>query len=207
MCSFQNIDACQYIEDRSLLFKLSNDAGFASEINNLLNAFAYAVATSRHLLIDGKEWNYGEFDTYFDVDKGHFSPLLPNSFHCKSRKFVYLKQNTIFEHHLRTGRDLKGRFYPLNTVFINLKKMLDRQNLTPLGTIEMKRYVAHYLWATISKSTELAMKNFIKDASLPANITFAVHVRQGDKIVEAHTSPLLAYIHVIEKLASIYNGK
>jgi hypothetical protein len=207
ICSFQDIDACQHIVNRSLLFELSHEAGFASEINNLLNAFAYSVATRRRLFIDGKGWNYGQFETYFDVNKGHFSPLLPHSFYCQSRKFVYLKETTVSESHLRTSRDVGGYFHALNNVLINFEKMRDKQNLTRLGTIEIKRYVAQYLWATISRRTEGTMKKLMKDASLPNNITFAIHVRQGDKVKEAHSLPLLAYIHGIEKLASIYNGE
>ncbi len=207
ICSFQYIDACQYITDRSLLFELDYETGFASEINNLLNAFAYSVATRRRLLIDGKRWNYGEFETYFDMEKGHFSPLLPSSSYCKSRKFLYLTETTVFEPNIRTSRDLRGAFDSLNTVFINFEKLRDKQNLTRLGTIEIKRHVARYLWSTITKRTERAIKKFMKDACLPHNITFAIHVRQGDKIIETQILPLLAYIHGIEKLASIYNGE
>src|SRR5690349_12426339 len=127
--------------DRSLLSELSNDTGFASEINNLLNAFIYTVATHRHLFIDAKEWNYDEFDTYFDMDIGQFASLLPNSSISKLRKFVYSKESTVFEHRLRTSRDLTGSVTLLNTV----EQVRNKQNLTRLGTIEIKRHVPHYL--------------------------------------------------------------
>ena len=206
-CSFENINACQYIEDRSLLFQFSFSAGFASEMNNLFNAFVYAVATNRRLLIDGKEWNYGQFDDYFHLDKGHFSPVLPSSSYCKSRQFVYLKESTVWEAHLRTSRDPRGTFDPLNAVFLNLEKAREKENLTRLGTVEVKRHVAHYFWKTISSRTKQMIKQLKKNASLPREITFAIHIRQGDKIREARPVRLPSYIDAIDKLVSIHNGE
>ena len=208
-CSFENIDECQSISNRSILFQLSYRSGFASEMNNLLNAFDYAIATRRRFLIDKTTWNYGDFENYFDMNISSFTPVLANTSFCRSRRFVYLQEATAHEPHVYIARDSEGTFNALTAEVKRLEHQREKQNLTSLKlqTIEIKRYVAHYLWKMINNTTKIMMKQLMKAANLPKNITFALHIRQGDKIREAPTIPLSTYISAIEKIAFANHSK
>lgn len=205
MCSFSNIKACQQIDDSSLLFQFSNESGFASEINNLLTAFTYSVATRRRFVLDGLDWNYYPFETYFDVLKGSFSPWLPYSSYCFSRTFFYLSKELSDRHtdiqHLRTTRDLTGAFVDLNYAVRQLDNVRKMTNKTMLQSIELKRPVAQYLWRTISEETRTKMQYIMKNASLTTNFSFAIHIRKGDKLTthEGNEIPLAMYIDGLQR--------
>ena len=200
-CSFNNIDACQQISNRSLLFRLDSTAGFTSEFNNLIRAFIYAIHTRRRFLIDDQLWNYGSFSTYFNISQGRFSPWLPSSTYCSQRKFVhfidYQINQTSIPEHLTIHRDINGGFGELNLKM----KSFEQENYNQL--LQIKRLVLKYVWRTMTKET----RDFIEKINMK-NITFAIHVRRGDKVKqEATVIPLDYYCQGIEYFISKYQEK
>jgi hypothetical protein len=204
-CSLENIDACQHINNRTLLFRLHWRAGFTSELNNLLRAFIYAIKTRRRFLVDDKFWNYGSFSSFFNISKGHFSPCLPSFSTCIHRKSVdfinYKPDNKSLPEHLAIGRDTRFGFEPLNF----LMKPFEKNN----QTLFIKRIVADYLWKTLNNETRNFIDQYLNKIQVNT-ITYGVHIRRGDKLVmEAKQISMEKYINGIEYLMNKHseNGK
>lgn len=197
-CSLVNIDTCQQIADRSLLFRLHNTAGFTSEFNNLIRAFIFAIETRRRFLVDDQLWNYGSFSSFFNISQGHFSPWLPSSSYCLQRKFVHFIEydgnQTSAPEHLAVSRGIGGGYEELNL------KMKSLENHTRI--LQMKRTVAQYFWNTMNRQTRDFIIDEIKKVNLK-NLTFGLHIRRGDKLLsEAQFIRLENYINGVEYFLS-----
>ena len=195
-CSLTNIDACQRISSQTLLFQMRNTAGFASEINNLLRVFLYAIQTRRKFLIDDQNWNYGPFNSLFNTSQGHFSPWLPSSPDCHRRTFVHfihhLRDNGSIPAHLFLGRDSDGGFTTLNT-------MVKAYESNP-RILQRKRRVARYLWNTMNYQTRSFLQKSLDEIQIQA-IHYAVHIRRGDKLrEEAKYIDIERYLESVEYL-------
>jgi hypothetical protein len=204
-CSLENIDACQHINNRTLLFRLHWRAGFTSELNNLLRAFIYAIKTRRRFLVDDKFWNYGSFSSFFNISKGHFSPCLPSFSTCIHRKSVdfinYKPDNKSLPEHLAISRDMDLSFSSLNAMM----KSFGKNN----QTLFMKRMVADYLWKTLNNETRNFIDQYLNKIQVN-NIKYGVHIRRGDKLVmEAKNISMEKYINGIEYFMNKHseNGK
>ena len=180
-CSFDDISACQ-TSNRTFLFIVWGGAGFCSELNQILLAFAYSVSTKRRFLIDSRSWNYGQFADYFH---------LPSSTNSSRLNFTFLvrnnHQNQLIDHlkTTRVGTQIRQFWYATQHV----------------QTIAIKRRVAHYLWRSLTEET----LNFIA-AHRIGNLSnyIGIHVRKGDKLQgEARTIPLKRYITTIERLLTV----
>lgn len=181
-CSFDHIDVCQAGgpgTNGTFLYIIWGEAGFGSELNQLLLAFAYSVASKRQFLIDSRLWNYGNLSDYFR--------LAPIGFTSSTNYTFLVEDNRENERiqHLRTTRTgiQVSRFWRATGHVQN---------------IESKRRVAHYFWATMSNETQ----SFVQQCR-PGNLSnyIGVHVRRGDKLVnEAGSIPLVNYINRIEKI-------
>jgi hypothetical protein len=204
-CSLENIDACQHINNQTLLFRLHWSAGFTSELNNLLRAFIYAIKTHRRFLIDDKFWNYGSFSSFFNISKGFFSPWLPSSSYCLQRKFMefinYKPDNKSLPEHLAIDRDTHVGFASLNSMMTSFEE--NNQ------TLFMKRIVADYLWKTLNNETRNFIDQYLN--KIQANtIRYGVHIRRGDKLeIEAKEISIEKYINGIEYFMKKHseNGK
>ncbi|CAF3404484.1 unnamed protein product [Rotaria sp. Silwood2] len=177
---------CQTREtiNRTFLYIIWGGAGFGSELNQLLLAFAYSVASKRHFLIDSREWNYGNFNDYFNLQTN-----LPYSLSNYTFITEISRKNDQIEHlkTTRTGSQV-GTFW---------------QATRHLQSIEIKRRVAHYLWQHMTEETSLFIQNHII-----SNISnyIGVHIRRGDKLAkEARLIPLQNYIKIIEQRKLIKN--
>jgi hypothetical protein len=186
VCSFDHISICQarVSLNRTFLYIIWGQAGFGSELNQLLLAFAYSVASRRHFLIDSQQWNYGNFTNYFRLQTNisysntNYTFLVETN--LKNDQIDHLKTT-------RTGSQVK-------------KFWLATQHLQ---TIEAKRRVAHYLWQTMTEETLL----FIQQYGI-SNISnyIGIHVRRGDKIkTESREIPLHNYINLIDQKILIKN--
>ncbi|CAF3265322.1 unnamed protein product [Rotaria socialis] len=180
-CSFDNIVACQSskIRHRTFLYIIWGGAGFGSEINQLLLAFAYSISTKRHFLIDSQQWNYGNFNHYFNISS--------TNYYFQSNRQFLVENNTLNNEidHLKTTRiGTQVRKFWLAT----------RQ----VQSFEVKRKVAQFLWKSISKET----LNFIENCQIK-NFTnyIGIHIRKGDKLKsEAPSVSLEQHIKSIENI-------
>ena len=202
-CSFKNIDACQLIHNQTLLFRLHWTAGFASEYNNLIRAFVYAINTRRKFLIDDQYWNYGSFASFFNISQGHFSPWLPSSSYCSKRQFVhfiqYKSNNTHIPEHFTIARDTNGGFSTLNLIM----EPFEQNNQTP----QIKRMAAQYLWNTINHETRHFIDYYLNELQLNT-ISYAIHIRRGDKLVkEANQVSIEKYIEGVEYFMEKHQDK
>ena len=181
-CSFEHIDVCQAGgpgTNGTFLYIIWGRAGFGSELNQLLLAFAYSVASKRQFLIDSRLWNYGNLSDYFRLAPIGFESSMNYTFLVENNR-----QNDRIQHlqTTRTGAQA-SRFWRATGHVQN---------------IESKRPAAHYFWATMSDETQ----SFVEQCRL-GNLSnyIGVHVRRGDKLVsEARAVPLLNYINRIEKI-------
>ncbi|CAF1401287.1 unnamed protein product [Rotaria magnacalcarata] len=180
-CSFDNIVGCQMskIRHRTFLYIIWGGAGFGSEINQLLLAFAYSISTKRHFLIDSRQWNYGNFNHYFNISS--------TNYYFQSNRQFLVENNALNNEidHLKTTRiGTQVRKFWLAT----------RQ----VQSFEMKRQVAQFLWKSISKET----LNFIENCQIK-NFTnyIGIHIRKGDKLKsEAPSISLEKHIKSIENI-------
>ncbi|CAF1538317.1 unnamed protein product [Rotaria sp. Silwood1] len=177
---------CQTRENinRTFLYIIWGGAGFCSELNQLLLAFAYSVASKRHFLIDSRQWNYGNFNDYFNFEANIFYSLSHYTFlseiNLKNDQIEHLKTT-------RTGSQVK-------TFWVATRHV---------QSIEIKRRVAHYLWQRMTKETKL----FIQKYRI-SNISnyIGIHIRRGDKLVkEARVISLQKYIEIIERRILVKN--
>ncbi|UJR11159.1 hypothetical protein I4U23_015340 [Adineta vaga] len=168
--------------NRTFLYIKWGHGGFCSELNQLLLAFAYSVSTQRHFLIDSYAWNYGNFSDYF------YLPSTNDYFQINRTHLVQSNEQNELVNHLKTT----GVGMQLNLFWI---ASLEVQS------IEKLRYVAHYLWKSISKETS----EFIHRYKLNILSDYiGIHVRRGDKLIEeAREIPLSRYITSIESV--LYN--
>jgi hypothetical protein len=178
-CSFDDISACQLssITNRTFLYITWDGAGFGSELNQLLLAFAYSVATKRQFLINDRRWNYGHFIDYFNS---------PSSSNYSKFNYTFITENNRENDqmdHLKTTR-----FGAQLHQFWNATRQV--QSMT------IKRQVAHYLWKSMSKETfKFIQKYRIRNLSN----YIGIHIRKGDKLRrEAREIPLEKYITTIE---------
>lgn len=179
-CSFDEIFVCQdpTRTNRTLLYISWSSAGFGSELNQILLAFAYSVRTNRRFLIDSQAWNYGRFSDYFNFPSlENHSPL----------NYTFITENHADNDrvdHLKTTR-----FGPQLVTF-------SRATLS-VHNLEMKRHVAHFLWKSISSET----LTFIRTHRLQSLSNYiGIHVRRGDKHKESPAVPLEKYIDEIEEI-------
>ncbi|CAM2728788.1 unnamed protein product [Rotaria socialis] len=180
-CSFDNIVACQSskIRHRTFLYIIWGGAGFGSEINQLLLAFAYSISTKRHFLIDSQQWNYGNFNHYFNISS--------TNYYFQSNRQFLVENNTLNNEidHLKTTRiGTQVRKFWLAT----------RQ----VQSFEVKRKVAQFLWKSISKET----LNFIENCQIKTFTNYiGIHIRKGDKLKsEAPSVSLEQHIKSIENI-------
>lgn len=189
-CSFEQIDACQRIDNRSLLYIIQSELGFVSELNNLLNAFAYSIFTQRRFLVDGEQWNYGAFHLYFDIEATGLSPLVSMEI-CLNRTFVSLaKDHSLNERvdHLMVSRQGTASFRTLNALGRTFREVHRNDYLS----VERKRQVGQYLWQHLSTRARQAIqshKEQLVQFNLSSNSFDAMHIRRGDKL--RHESPRL----------------
>jgi hypothetical protein len=190
-CSLANIDACQHIVDRTVIFQLADSAGFASEINNLIRTFLYAIRTRRKFIIDDRKWNYGSFTSLFNISheydtSWHLSMLRQ----CQIRTLSKHDRNQ--SNHVTITRDRNGGFSTLNLLMTSYENT-DR-------ILEIKRHVAHYLWQTMNNRTRRLIEQYINEISLNT-IDYAMHIRRGDKLrQESNKTSIEQYIHAVEQL-------
>ena len=181
-CSFDHIDVCQAGgpgTNGTFLYIIWGGAGFGSELNQLLLAFAYSVASRRQFLIDSRLWNYGNLSDYFQ--------LSPISFN-RSMNYTFLVEDS------RKNDQIQY----LKTTRIGLQVQRFWRITRHLQNIDSKRRVTHYFWQTMSNETRL----FVETCRL-GNLSnyIGVHVRRGDKLAsEARAISLLNYIDRIEKI-------
>jgi hypothetical protein len=99
-CSFDHISRCQISNptNRTFLYIMWSDAGFCSELNQVLLAFAYSVSTKRQFLIDSRSWNYGNFTDYFHLSSSNYYSPLNRTFLVEDNH-----QNEMIDH-LKTTR-------------------------------------------------------------------------------------------------------
>jgi hypothetical protein len=177
-CSFKHISACQ-MSNRTFLYIIWGRAGFCSELNQILLAFAYSVATKRRLIIDSHQWNYGIFTDYFYLPSTNYYPQSNRTFIDKDNR-----QNDRINH-LKTTR--------IGTQ-VNKFWLATRQ----IQSIETKRQVAHYLWKSLSNETI----KFIETCRI-TNLSnyIGIHIRKGDKVKgEARGISSMKYINSIERI-------
>ena len=176
-CSFDQITTCQNsrLINRTFLYILWSRAGFASELNQLVLAFAYSISTKRRFVIDSRHWNYGRIEDYFHL------PLITNDLRLNR---TYLQENAAENErivHLKTTRfgSQLWRFW---------------QATRHVQSMSIKRQVGHYLWKSISNQTF----HFIQTHRIEnLSIDFAIHIRRGDKFKEARAIPLEKYLMII----------
>lgn len=176
-CSFDDISACQH-SNRTFLFIVWGGAGFCSELNQILLAFAYSVASRRRFAVNSHSWNYGRFDDYFH---------LPSSNNYSRLNFTFLvqnhRQNDLVDHikTTRVGAQVREFWYATRHV----------------QSIPIKRRVAHHLWQSMTNETlQFIAINRIQNLSN----YIGIHVRKGDKLKsEARLTPLNRYITTIER--------
>ena len=181
-CSFEAISVCQYGgkgTNGTFLYILYNSVGFGSEINQLLLAFAYSVASKRQFLIDTQHWNYGRFEDYFDLGQKPFHRSIPYEFlvedEKENRRHFHLKTT-------RTGKQLEQFWRATRHV----------------QTIGAKRSVAHYFWNRMNRTTS----RLIRQCRMKSPSKFiSIHIRRGDKnLNEARLIPVIGYIRKIEQI-------
>jgi hypothetical protein len=204
-CSLTNIDACQHIHNQTLLFRLHWFVGLTSELNNLIRAFTYAINTHRRFLIDDHYWNYGSFSSFFNISQGHFSPWLRSSSYCSQRKFVHFihynaDKSKYVPDHFTVGRDADHGYTSFNVVM----KPFEENN----QILKIKRMVADYLWKTLNDETKDFIRRHLNNIQIH-NITYAIHIRRGDKSTEANPISLEKYVDGIEYFMNkhLQNGK
>ncbi|CAF1508589.1 unnamed protein product, partial [Didymodactylos carnosus] len=203
-CSFDNILACQYIQNRTFLYIMAGRFGFGSEMNQLLIGFAYSVATKRRFLIDSRHWNYGRFEDYFQLIRSKF--ILDE---WKNHTLKFLEEyDTENDHvpHLKTTRE-GAQVVKFWRAGGNIDRIRVKQKETPIMSITIKRKVAHYLWRYMTRETYETIKSSISNAGMldyfnSNKLFYACHIRKGDKLrKEASDIPLNRYIQAIERLA------
>jgi len=144
-------------------------AGFCSELNQILIAFAYSVTTKRQFLIDSRQWNYGNFADYFNLPSTNYYPQSNRTFLVENNR-----KNDLIDHlqTTRVGTQL-GQFW-LATQQVH--------------SIPIKRRVAHYLWKSMSNETFKFIQTYrIRNLSN----YIGIHIRKGDKLMkEAREIPL-----------------
>ncbi|CAF4042857.1 unnamed protein product [Adineta steineri] len=84
-------------------------SGFTSELNNMLNGFAYSIATQRRFLVVDTLWNYGSFENYFDTYRSGLSPYSTSDVSCSrhTEDFVQMAIN-------KSDIDVNVPFYALH---------------------------------------------------------------------------------------------
>lgn len=87
------------------------------------------------------------------------------------------------------SRDTNAGF----TTLRNIAKPLE-SNATSLS---MKRIVADYLWRSINNETEQFIRQHLQDLDVDS-ITYAMHIRRGDKAKEADAIPNENYLAGVE---------
>ena len=184
-CSFDDIDVCQnpYLTKRTLVYMLCGCAGFGNDINQLLAAFAYSVATKRRFIIDDRLWNYGNFTDHFRLPSGEY--------YVNVNRFLVIRNDTFnnqTEHLIMTRLNDEMYQFWFAVRFSH--------------SLEMTRPVAQYVWKSISKQTlEFIQQQRIQNLSN----YIGIHIRRGDKKIEAREIPLNDYISTLEKL--IHNNQ
>ncbi|CAF1021176.1 unnamed protein product [Adineta steineri] len=210
-CSFNDITSCQTISNRSFLWVMYSYSGFTSELNNMLNGFAYSIATQRRFLVVDTLWNYGSFENYFDTYRSGLSPYSTFDVSCSRRTFTMLdKSHTRNEQtdHIMLSRDENGLFILLNSVTENFHK-----NIAPIISIQHKRRVAHFLWRYLSNDTQDFVQMAINKSDIDVDVPFyALHIRRGDKLMTESPRNLsiddyIKGIDHLQKQAKLHDGK
>jgi hypothetical protein len=207
LCSFDRIDACQLIKNRSLLYLITSTSGLMSELNNILNAFVYSIATKRRFLIDGQNWNYGVFENYFDINPSGFTPYMfanNESNECIERTFIPMRRNNYQNNqnnHLLISRDGGGFFYLL----VDVVKDYDRNVFNGLLSVQRKRQATQFLWKYLYKHViQTNIDDFRKRHPEFNEVSpfYGVHIRRGDKMLYESSSRLeiADYVKGIENL-------
>jgi hypothetical protein len=165
------------ISHRKFLYVCRGNGGLGNELNQLILAFTYSVASRRQFLIDCKSWPYGVFHDVFNYQKGSRSSL----------PYKYLVANDSVNQQIKYVKVAH-----LNEPFSSF-----RQATKSVQTIEAKRPVAQYFWRSMTRNTSASVeKCLIKNLSH----YIGVHVRRGDKLrTEAREVPLKKYIKKIEE--------
>lgn len=181
LCSFDDISACQIptTVNRTFLFIIWGGAGFCSELNQLLLAFAYSVATKRRFIIDNRAWNYGSFADYFNLP---------------STKYYFQPNRTFLVENNRRN----DRITHLKTTRVGTQVSQFWLATRHLQSIPIKRRVAHYLWKSMTYET----LEFIKSCRIQNLSNYiGIHIRKGDKLhKEARGLSFIKYTKAIERI-------
>ncbi|CAF0889894.1 unnamed protein product [Adineta ricciae] len=165
--------------NRTFLYISWNRAGFCSEFNQLLLAFAYSIFTKRYFLIDSRLWNYGRLSDYFDIPFNNNYPSINRTF-------------------LSDNSRINDQIAHLKTTRIGTQVRRFWIATQPVHSIMLKRQAAHYLWRTMSNETRKFVERY-RIGNISNSI--GIHIRKGDKIgKEAREIPLKKYIKSIERL-------
>ncbi|UJR30339.1 hypothetical protein I4U23_017876 [Adineta vaga] len=65
--------------------------------------------------------------------------------------------------------------------------------------LEIKRLAANYLWKTMNVKTKDIIQSYLDDVKAD-DISYAMHIRRGDKVTEANIIKTKTYINAMEKL-------
>eukprot|EP01133_Synstelium_polycarpum_P017730 gene17730-21140_t len=175
----------EYGCDRTYTFTFGGPYGFGSEINMFFMAALLARYNGRTLLINGKEWNYGDYNRLFKTDH------LPS---CPNITIDELYRGNDMEippltirHAERIRGDWIGYIRWLKTV---------KENTLPFGVF---RHTVQNLYRP-SNEVRTIISWYI------GNITnfngqqdyYAVHIRRGDKTSEAQLYGVGDYLSLLE---------
>ena len=179
---------------RTITFEMTSDAGFGSEINNLIFVGIYAYITNRTLLIDSKIWNYGNWSSWF---------VNPTKNCSSASEYLAAYQETA----CFFPKDEDSPHLKTNRMWGSLYQTVARYPHIYLNVFAQRAMAAHHLRInsqTKERIKEFLMKNFGSDNPLnyflKKQIFYGLHIRRGDKMPIAKANPIIKYVEALENL-------
>lgn len=192
---------------KKLIFRLGDDSGFFSEYNNMLIAIMYCMINKIQFVLDSNHANFGRGG--WNV---FFAPFCKET-HCivfdwinhrekisltsrKKRILVYIYK--LFHPHQIYTYEV---FHIMRHLEMDKKIEIPELNIfaTPFEILSM---IDKMIWQ-YNPSTQKRIESYMSTISLK-DVYVGMHVRQGDKIIEAK---LLSPKVYMDKLCQISTGK
>lgn len=179
-----------------LLYRIGSDAGFFSEYNNMVLAMVYCQRNSIRFLLSSKGANF----SYLHGWRDYFLPFGReiNLYHqgtMNPRYVAPLPATGKREKIKRCMFALQKKFWHIDLltydIFHDVRKQYVDDNL-----IDACREISNQIWQ-YNKQTQDAIKQRISTLSLPDTYA-SMHIRRGDKALEAAHTGIDKYISLIE---------
>lgn len=189
---------------KKLVYRLGSEAGFFSEYNNMILAMLYCLKYKIRFEMYSKDANFGYKNGWED----YFLPFCTDNLNPGNHKYNLRQDIYNLGFRFKVKKNIFKFFAGINYLTFELwpkfhnksfeNELFDIPELDLKGnTKQIAEKLIKELWV-FSPEIENDINQLFKNINLPTNYV-GLHIRGGDKIIEAKTEPIEEYLKLAQK--------